>query len=244
MTGTSTPDLSRLAIKIFLDGADLAAIKNAMANMPLVKGFTTNPSLMRKAGVTDYAAYAKEALGIINGRPISFEVFSDEFDDMERQARIIASWGPSAYVKIPVSNTKGEPSFPLIKRLADAGVPLNVTVLMTAEQVARTAEVLNPDVPAVVSVFAGRVADTGRDPLPLMRESARLLQHLPKAELLWASPREILNIFQAEETGCRIITVAPEILARVSGVGRDLDDLSLEGVRIFYKDACAAGFTL
>ncbi|GHV55727.1 transaldolase [Synergistales bacterium] len=237
-------ELDKLKVKIFLDGAELDAIRNAVKNEPMVKGFTTNPSLMRKAGVKDYAAFAKEALAAAGGLPISFEVFSDEFEDMERQARVIASWGESAYVKIPITNTKGESSCPMIKRLADGGVKMNVTAIFTVEQVKETAAALNAPVPAIVSVFAGRIADTGRNPEPMMKECSNILNGLSKAELLWASSRELLNVFQAEWSGCHIITVTKDIVSKLKLYGKDLSEYSLETVRVFYDDASAAGLKL
>jgi transaldolase len=237
------PSVDQLKIKIFADGADLTTIREAAAN-PLVKGFTTNPSLMRQAGVTDYRAFARDALKAVPDRPISFEVFADDFPSMEQQAREIASWGRNVYVKIPVSNTKGEFAGPLIATLAHAGIQLNITAIFTLEQVSRVAEALAPNVPAVVSVFAGRIADTGRDPIPLMVESLRVLKPRPKAELLWASPREVLNIFQGDEIGCHIITVAPDHLKKLSLVGKDLDAYSRDAVIAFHKDATAAGFDI
>lgn len=232
-----------LRIAIYADGADVRDM-TAARDSGIVKGFTTNPTLMRKSGVADYAAFAKEALAATGGMPISFEVFADEFDEMERQAKLIATWGDSVFVKIPITNTKGESSIPLIKRLSDAGVKLNVTAILTLEQVRDVVDALNPDVPAIVSVFAGRIADTGRDPVPLMREAAEICAAKPKAELLWASPRELLNIFQAEECGCRIITVTSDILKKLAMVGKSLDELSLDTVKMFYNDAAAAGFRL
>ena len=235
-----TPDLK---IAIYADGADVRDM-TAARDGGLVKGFTTNPTLMRKSGVADYAAFAQEALAATGGMPISFEVFADDFDEMERQAKLIATWGDAVYVKIPVTNTKGESAVPLIKRLADAGVKLNVTAILTLEQVKAVVDVLNPDVPAIVSVFAGRIADTGRDPVPLMREAAAICAEKPKSMLLWASPRELLNIFQAEECGCQIITCTSEILKKLAMVGKPLDELSLDTVKMFYNDASAAGFKL
>jgi len=238
MTSTT---LSR--IKLFADGADLAGIKEMAAN-PLIRGFTTNPTLMRKAGVSDYKAFALEVLRIVNDRPVSFEVFADEFDQMERQALEIASWGPNVNVKIPVTNTQGTFSGPLIERLSAQGVQLNVTAVLTIDQVRRITERLAPGTPSIVSVFAGRIADTGRDPVPLMAEAVGLLKARPRAELIWASPRELLNIFQAQAIGCHIITATNDILKKLSLVGKDLDAYSLETVEMFYKDAKAAGFTI
>lgn len=233
-----------LRIHLYADGADIKEMV-AARQTDLVKGFTTNPTLMRKAGLTDYEAFAKAALAAIPDRPISFEVFADEFGEMERQARKIATWGAHVFVKIPITDPKGNSSLPLIGRLAKAGVKLNLTALLTLEQVRGVAEQLNPDVPAVVSVFAGRIADTGVDPEPVMRASAELLAHLPKAQLLWASSREVLNIFQAQACGCHIITVTPDILKKVAAMhGKDLTELSLDTVKMFDADAKAAGFTL
>lgn len=234
---------SDLKVKVFADGADLKGIATLAAN-PLIKGFTTNPTLMRKAGVTDYKAFSHEVLKIIGNAPVSFEVFSDDFAEMEKQAREIASWGTNVYVKIPVTNTKREFAGPLIKRLAQAGVQLNVTALMTNDQVRDVVACLSPDVASYVSVFAGRVADTGCDPVPLMAEAVRLLAPNPKAELIWASPRELLNIFHADSIGCHVITVTHDILAKLSLVGKNLDEYSLDTVKMFYNDAQAAGFRI
>ncbi len=232
-----------LKIAIYADGADVRDMV-AARDAGLVKGFTTNPTLMRKVGITDYQAFAKEALAATGDMPISFEVFADEFDEMERQAKLIATWGDSVFVKIPITNTKGESSIPLIQRLSAAGVKLNVTAILTLQQVREVVDALDANVPAIVSVFAGRIADTGRDPVPLMREAAEICSAKPKAELLWASPRELLNIFQAEETGCKIITVTSDILKKLAMVGKSLDELSLDTVKMFYNDASAAGFKL
>ena len=230
-------------VKIFADGADLAGIMTLYKN-PLVKGFTTNPSLMRKAGIEDYEAFAGQLVAAIPDRPLSFEVFADDFDEMIAQGRVIASWGSNVNVKIPVTTTKGAFTGPVISTLANAGVVVNVTAIMTAEQVKQIAECLAPNVPAIVSVFAGRVADTGRDPIPVMQASLRALSGRPKAELLWASPRELLNIFQADEIGCHIITVSHDVLAKLSLIGKDLNEYSLETVKMFYRDATAAGFKI
>lgn len=237
---TSTADLK---IKVFADGADLAGMLEMRAN-PLIKGFTTNPTLMRKAGVSDYEAFAREVLAEITDRPVSFEVFADEFEEMERQALQIASWADNVNVKIPIMNTKGESAVPLIGRLSAQGVVVNVTAMMTLQQVAETAEALHPDTPAIVSVFAGRVADTGVDPVPHMKEALTLLAGKPKAELLWASPRELLNIFQADEIGCHIITVTNDLLAKLKLVGKDLSLYSRETVEMFHRDATAAGYSI
>jgi transaldolase len=233
-----------LKIKIFADGADLAGMKAMYAN-PLIKGFTTNPTLMKIAGVKDYKPFAKEVLQAISDRPVSFEVFADEFDEMEAQGLEIASWGSNVNVKVPVTNTKGVFAGPLISRLAKAGVVLNVTAIFTPDQIKRVADALSPDVPAIVSVFAGRVADSGIDPVPLMKDAAAMLRsYRPKAELLWASPRELLNIFQADECGCGIITVTNDVLKKLSLVGKDQDAYSLETVKMFYGDAQAAGYKI
>jgi len=232
-----------LNIKIFADGADKSAILELYKN-PRIQGFTTNPTLMRKAGIKDYAGFAKDLLRSIPDRPISLEVFADDFVDMERQARTIASWGDNAYVKIPVTNTRRERSLDLICRLANAGVKLNVTALLTLEQVREVAGALAGGAPSCVSVFAGRIADTGRDPVPIMAAAVELLNAYGGMELIWASPRELLNIFQADTIGCHIITATPDILKKLALVGRDLDDYSLETVRMFYDDAAQSGFTL
>jgi transaldolase len=237
------PSVDQLTVKIFADGADLKGMKEAAA-APHVKGFTTNPTLMRQAGVTDYKQFALDVLKLIPDRPVSFEVFADDFPTMEAQGREIASWGSNVYVKIPVTNTKGEFAGPLMTRLSTAGIKLNVTAIMTNEQVRRVAAALAKDAPAIVSVFAGRIADTGRDPVPIMREAVALLKERPKAELLWASPRELLNIFQADEIGCHIITVTGDVIRKLALVGKDLDRYSLETVAMFHKDALSAAFTI
>ena len=230
-------------IAIYADGADVREMV-AARDAGTVKGFTTNPTLMRKSGVSDYSAFAKEALAATGGMPISFEVFADEFDEMERQARLIATWGDAVFVKIPVTNTRGESAVPLIRTLSAAGVKLNVTAILTLEQVRDVVDALDAETPAIVSVFAGRIADTGVDPVPLMREAAEICASKPRSQLLWASPRELLNIFQAEECGCHIITVTADILKKLSMVGKPLTDLSLDTVKMFYNDAAAAGFRL
>jgi transaldolase len=237
------PDVWRLRVKVFADGADKAGMLE-MARRPLVSGLTTNPTLMRKAGVTDYRAFAKEILSVIRDKPISFEVFCDEFGEMERQAMEIASWGENVYVKIPVTNCQGEPAYGLVKRLAKAGVKQNVTALMTLAQVRDVSAALAGGPPSCVSVFAGRVADTGRDPVPLMSAAVDVLKSHPTQELIWASPRELLNIFQADAIGCHIITVTNDVLKKLDLVGKDLAEYSLETVKMFYHDAKAAGFTL
>jgi transaldolase len=235
------PSVTTLRVKLFADGADLAVIKTMAAN-PLITGFTTNPTLMRKAGVPDYVAFAREMLTIVPDRPISFEVFSDDFAEMEDQARAIASWGPNVYVKIPITNTRGESARPLVTRLARAGVQLNVTAIMTEAQVAEMAAALSPDTASYVSVFAGRIADTGVDPVPVVARAVELLRGLPRAEVIWASPRELLNVFQADAVGCHVITATPDVLNKLSLVGKDLTAFSLETVAMFRKDALAAGF--
>jgi transaldolase len=235
--------LGRLSVKIFADGADFDGIL-AMYKNPLVKGFTTNPSLMRKAGITDYEKFARRLLAAVPDRPISFEVFADEPREMLRQAEIIASWGKNANVKIPVINTQREFMGRVIEALSQAGVTINVTAVMTLAQVRRIAACLAEDTPAIVSVFAGRVADTGVDPVPLMREAVKILAERPRAELLWASPRELLNIFQADEVGCHIITVTHDLLAKLGLIGKDLDGYSLETVETFHRDAAAAGYSI
>lgn len=235
--------LSQLKIKIFADGAEKASMIE-LAKDPLIKGFTTNPTLMRKAGVTDYMGFAKEVLAEIRTKPISFEVFSDDFTEMERQARIIASWAPNVYVKIPITNTKKESTFELVKKLAAEGVKLNITAILTVPQVAHIIKALSSKVPAIISVFAGRVADTGADPVPIMREANAVLTPYPNYELLWASPRELLNIYQAEEVGAKIITVTPDILKKAANIGLDHHELSLQTVKMFYDDGQKVGYTL
>ena len=233
----------KLNVKLFADGADIAGIRE-MASNSSIAGFTTNPTLMRKAGVSDYKAFAKEVLTIVPDKPVSFEVFADDFPTMERQALEIASWGKNVNVKIPVTNTKGEFCGALVKRLSGAGVQLNVTALMTLDQVQRVTDALNPNTAAIISVFAGRIADTGRDPVPVMAKSVEIMKAKPKSELIWASPRELLNIFQAEEVGCHIITATNDILKKLSLFHKDLNFYSLETVEMFYKDAKAAGFNI
>jgi transaldolase len=236
--------LEQLPIKIFADGADRDGIL-ALYDKPYIRGLTTNPTLMRKVGITDYEAFAKSVLEVVKDKPISFEVFSDEFPEMRRQARKISSWQSNVYVKIPVTNTRGDSAVPLIKELSAGGVRLNVTAILTPDQVHSVAEVLDVDTPAVVSVFAGRVADTGVDPMPLMKESMQLLRHLPLAELLWASVREVLNIFQAAECHCHIVTVPHDVLKKAATLaGMDLIALSLDTVKMFHADALNAGFYL
>lgn len=235
--------MENLRIKLFADGANLAEMKEMYDN-PIIKGFTTNPTLMRKAGIQDYKEFAHQVLDAIPDRPISFEVFADEFDEMESQAMEIASWGKNVTVKIPVTNTKKQFAGPLIERLSNAGVALNVTALTSLDQVRKVTDRFALNTPAIISVFAGRIADTGRDPIPLMAEAVKVMQAKPKAELIWASPRELLNIFQADALGCHIITATNEILKKLSLVGKDLEQYSLETVQMFYKDAQAAGYKI
>ena len=233
----------RLKVKIYADGADGATMLEMYAN-PLIAGFTTNPTLMRKSGVADYKAFAKEILQQIPDRPISFEVCADDFGEMERQAAEIASWGENVLVKIPITNTRGESSGRLLRRLARAGIPVNVTALLTLEQVREAGECLADGPPAKVSVFAGRIADTGRDPVPLMAAAVELLRPYANLELIWASPRELLNIFQADAIGCHIITATSDILRKLVLIGKDLREYSLETVKMFYEDARKAGYQL
>src|SRR5277367_2890841 len=236
--------LKDLKVKIFADGADKAGMLQLNAN-PLIQGLTTNPTLMRKVGITDFEAFAKDILQSVTTKPISLEVFSDEFSEMKRQALKINGWAKNVYVKIPITNTRGESSLTLVKELADEGVKLNVTAILTLEQVEGVASALNPKVPAVVSVFAGRIADTGVDPVGLMTQSKTVLKDLPQAELLWASVREVLNIFQADDCGCHIVTVPHDILGKaLKMAGMDLGGLSLDTVKMFAADAKAAGFNL
>lgn len=235
--------LADLRIKIFGDGADLPSML-ALYRQSYIRGFTTNPTLMNKAGIRDYRAFAKEVLAAIPDRPISFEVFSDELGEMERQAREIATWGSHVYVKIPVTNTRRQQAYDCIRCLSHDGIKVNVTAVMTLAQVRDTVAALRGGAPSCVSVFAGRIADTGRDPVPIMTEAVEILREEPGAELIWASPRELLNIFQADAIGCHIITVTNDILARLSNVGKSLDDYSLDTVKMFYNDAQKAGFTL
>ena len=240
---TSIPSLADMKVKIFADGADLGGMKELYAN-PMIKGFTTNPTLMRKAGISDYVAFAHQVLEVIPDRPISFEVFADDFDHMEQQALEIASWGPNVNVKIPITNTKGESAAALVGRLSEQGVAVNVTAMFTVEQVRDIVDVLSPETPAILSIFAGRIADSGRDPLPIMREALDIMLEKPKAELIWASPRELLNIVQADDIGCHIITVTHDILKKLPTIGKDLDAFSLETVEMFHKDASAAAYTI
>ncbi len=230
-------------IKIFADGANVTEILE-LAKNPSISGFTTNPTLMFRSGVVKYEAFAREILEHVKSSPVSFEVVADDSTEMARQARLLASWGDNVFVKIPITDTRGSSSVGLIKELAADGLQLNVTALTTIGHVQQVSEALNPVVPIVVSVFAGRIADTGVDPIPVMRKSLDVLAPYPCAELLWASPREILNIVQAESTGCHIITVTNDLLAKLSGLGRDLESVSLDTVRMFYNDAVRSGLTL
>ncbi len=232
-----------LQVKLFCDAADIESLLKMYAK-PWIKGFTTNPSLMRKAGVKDFESFAHAVLAAIPDLPVSFEVFADDEVGMERQARLIASWGDNVYVKIPVTNTQGFSTAPLIRRLSKDGIALNVTALMTLEQVGRVAAALDRDTPAIVSVFAGRIADTGVDPVPMMKRAVEILADRPLAELLWASSRELLNVFHAEESGTHIITATPDILSKLNLLGKDLTAFSLETVRMLYTDAVSAGFSL
>jgi transaldolase len=235
--------VSELTVKIYADGADKQGMLE-MSRSPFIKGFTTNPTLMRKAGITDYQAFAKDILKHINDYSISFEVFSDDFDEMLQQALLISSWGKNVYVKIPVTNTLGEPSYQLIRQLAAAGVKQNVTALMTLDQVSDVTAALANGPSAYISVFAGRIADTGRDPLPIMEKSVEIMRPYSQLELIWASPRELLNVFQADALGCHIITVTNDIVKKLEIVGKDLQEFSLDTVKMFREDAVKAGFTL
>ena len=235
--------ITELSVKIFADGADKAGMLE-MAEKPSIQGLTTNPTLMRKAGITDYRAFALDVLEYIRDKPISFEVFSDDFIEMERQANEIASWGSNVYVKIPVTNTKREPAYELIERLAGNRIKLNVTAIMTLSQVEAVVDKLDSEIASYVSVFAGRIADTGRDPVPLMSKAVEIVNTNPKAELIWASPRELLNIFQADAIGCHVITVTNDVLKKLELVGKDLGDYSLDTVKMFYTDATSAGFRI
>ncbi len=239
-----TDRLLELPVKIFADGADFQGIAE-LAGQPYIDGVTTNPTLMRKAGLTDYESFARAVLNEVKVKPISFEVFSDDFSEMRRQALKMHQWQENIYVKIPITNTSGESSIPLIAQLAREGVKLNITAVLTPRQVKAVAAALDPTVPAIVSVLAGRIADTGVDPLPIMTKSVKIVSDLPKAELLWASVREVLNVFQAAACHCHIVTVPHDILKKFGELaGKDLDELSLDTVRMFHRDAAAAGFTL
>jgi len=233
--------IEQLKVKIFADGADLQGMLELYKN-PVIKGFTTNPTLMRVSGIKDYEGFARQVLEHITDRPISFEVFSDEFDEMEQQARKIFTWGRNVFVKIPVTNTRNETSVNLIRRLVADGIQLNVTALMTPAQARLISPVLGGHVPSYISIFAGRIADTGRDPMPLMKEAVEIMADFPNQELIWASPRELLNIFQAEQIGCHVITVLHDILKKLPLVGKALDEYSLDTVKMFYADAQKVGY--
>lgn len=235
--------IDELKVQIFADGADKAGMLEMYAK-PYIKGLTTNPTLMKKAGITDYRAFCKDILTHITDKPLSFEVFSDDFAEMERQAMEIASWGDNVYVKIPVTNTKQETCYALVKKLGEQNVKVNVTAIMTLTQVRDVVASLNPNVPSYVSVFAGRIADTGQDPVPMMAAAVEMLKVSPSAELIWASPRELLNIFQADEVGCQVITVTNDILKKLSLLQYDLNTYSLDTVKMFYSDAVEAGYRL
>ena len=235
--------LSKLAVKIYGDGADLAGIQE-LSRLPFIKGFTTNPTLMRKAGVPDYEQFAAQVLKLIPDRPVSFEVLADDAETMASQARYIAAWGANVYVKIPVTNTRREPMYPLIHRLSQEGIQVNVTALLTLEQVREVSKALRGGAPSNVSLFAGRIADTGRDPIPVMAEAVAILRENPQSELIWASPRELLNIYHAEQSGCHIITVTNDVLKKLHLIGKDLSDYSLETVKMFYDDGVKSGYVL
>ncbi|MDH3470886.1 MAG: transaldolase [Acidimicrobiia bacterium] len=236
-------DPNQLRVKIFADGADRAQMLELYEN-PLIKGFTTNPTLMRKAGINDYEAFARDLLDTIVDRPISFEVFSDDFADMERQGLKISSWGDNVYVKIPVTDTRGDRSDDVIKRLTQQGVKVNVTALMTLDQVKWVTDSIEGGPPAFISIFAGRIADTGRDPVPLMSEAVELARPAGNAELIWASPREVLNILQADAVGCHIITATHDVLKKLPTLGKDLEEFSLDTVKMFHSDSTAAGYSV
>ena len=232
-----------LKIKIFADGANIESIR-ILNEQPNIQGFTTNPTLMRQAGIQDYKAFALEVLNVVKDRPVSFEVFADDIDKLEAQAIEIATWGKNVNVKIPITNTKGESTNELVRRLSSKGIICNVTAIFTLEQLRGVVDVLDPNTPAILSIFAGRIADTGFDPVPLMREAVNIAKSKPLSEVLWASPRELLNIFQADEVGCHIITVTHDVLKKLEGVGKDLTVFSLETVAMFYRDAQSAGYSI
>ena len=235
--------IAALNVKIFADGADAPEMLEMYRN-PWIQGFTTNPTLMHKAGVTDYQAFARDILAWIPDRPVSFEVFADDFEQMERQARLIANWGRNVFVKIPITNTRGEPSISLVRRLSRDGIKVNVTALMTLQQVFAVTAAIEGGAPAYVSVFAGRIADTGVDPVPMMAAAVEMLRCAPNAELIWASPRELLNVIQADTVGCQVITATKDILTKLGLLGKSLADFSLETVEMFHRDARASGFSL
>jgi transaldolase len=232
-----------LSVRVFADGADLDAIL-ALAQNPRVSGFTTNPTLMWKAGLTDYRDFAERLLEQITTHPISFEVFADDAGEMRRQAKLIASWGDNVYVKIPVTTTSGESMAPLVRELSEDGVKVNVTALFTTAQVELITSAVKDGAPSYISVFAGRIADAGIDPIPIMAQAVNMMLDAPRSELIWASPREILNVVQADQVGCHIITVTQDLLAKLDSLGKNLDQFSLETVQMFHRDAQAAGFTL
>jgi transaldolase len=234
---------NQLTTKIYADGAELNGIVE-MAKNPLIKGFTTNPTLMRKAGISDYKKFAKEVINAVPDRPISFEVFSDDFEEMYTQAMEIASWGTNVNIKVPVTNTENAFAGELIRKLSSQGIFVNVTALMTIVQVNKVMDCLQGDTPAYISVFAGRIADTGRDPMPIMHKAAEISKTRPGTEIIWASPRELFNIFQANEAGVQIITVANDLLNKLSLVGKDLDEYSLDTVKMFRNDALKAGYSI
>jgi transaldolase len=238
---TTTAD--QLRVKIFADGADRASILKLYDN-PIIKGFTTNPTLMHKAGITDYESFARDILRSIPDKPISFEVFSDDFDEMFAQAKKISAWGNNVYVKIPVTNTSGESAVPMLRRLALTDVKLNVTAIFTERQIQAVSDALANAAPCNISVFAGRIADAGQDPIPTMRRALEIMKQRPQQELIWASPREVLNIVQADEIGCHIITVTSDLIAKLPSLGKDLDQFSLDTVKMFRNDAISAGFSL
>lgn len=235
--------IDQLSTKIFADGADLEDILR-IAEDPRIQGFTTNPTLMWKAGLTDYAEFAQRLLSHIQDKPISFEVFADEPEEMERQARLLASWGENVYVKIPVTTTDGTMMTPLVRELSSSGVQVNVTALFTTEQVAAITDAVKDGAPSFISVFAGRIADAGVDPMPIMVESVDIMKQAPQSELIWASPREVFNLVQADEAGCHVITMTHDLIAKIPGLGKDLVQFSLETVRMFHRDAETAGFSL
>jgi transaldolase len=244
-TSGTSPDrtIGALRVKLFADGADLTDMAE-LARRPYILGFTTNPTLMRKAGIGDYRQFAQAVMEVVQDRPVSFEVCSDEFAEMEAEAREIATWGASVVVKIPVTNTRAAPSYDLIHRLSHSGVKVNVTAVMTLDQVTATSGALAGGAPSMVSVFAGRIADTGRDPMPIVAHSVRILAAEPQIQLVWASPRELLNVFQADESGCHVITLTTDILSKFDLIGKDLADFSLDTVKMFHRDAVKAGLTL
>ncbi len=237
------PSVKNLKVKLFADGADKKTMLDLYAN-PHVTGFTTNPTLMRKAGIADYEAFARDIVTVIPDRHISLEVFADDLPEMERQARKIATFGPNVYAKIPITNTKSESTAALTRTLSLDGIKVNVTAMLTMAQVRETVTALAGGAPCCVSIFAGRIADTGVDPLPMMAEAVRLTKPHPGMEIIWASPRELLNVFQADEIGCHIITATPDILKKLTLVGKDLGGYSLETVQMFYRDASASGYIL